>query len=163
MDNPSFLIEYHLWAHKRVMQQLADLSVDEWNRNTGGSFASLRALYQHLLESDYRWLQRWKGLPFADIPPHFVVEGYGSLEKLWLPQLEEMQTLVKEFVGTDAARPVHFVTGKGLHVTQPWWQTLYQVVNHGTYHRGQVTNALRMLDRQPVSTDMFLFFKEKEG
>ncbi|MBS1601192.1 MAG: hypothetical protein JST42_00895 [Bacteroidetes bacterium] len=157
------MIEYHLWAHKRVLEQLRDLSIEEWSRNTGGSFASLRALYQHLLESDYRWLWRWKGVPFADILPEFVVEGYGSLERLWLPQLEEMRVVVGEFVGTDAARPVHFVTGKGLHVTQPWWQTLYQVVNHGTYHRGQVTNALRILGGQPVSTDIFLFFKEKEG
>lgn len=162
MDNPGFLIEYHLWAHRRVLQQLADLSAEEWNRNTGGSFPSLKALYQHLLESDYRWLWRWKGVPFAEIPQHFVVDGYASLETLWLPQLEEMQTVARDFLAKDAGQAVHFVTGKGLHVTQPWWQTLYQVVNHGTYHRGQVTNALRILNKQPVGTDIFLFFREKE-
>jgi len=162
MDNPGFLIEYHLWAHKRVLQQLADLSAEDWSKNVGGSFSSLKALFQHLLESDYRWLQRWKGVPFADIPPDFVVDGYGSLERLWLPQLEEMQTVAADFIANDAALPVHFITGKGLHVTQPWWQTLYQVVNHGTYHRGQVTNGLRILGKQPANTDIFLYFLEKE-
>ena len=58
MDNLSLYIEYHLWAHKKVFRQLADLSPEEWSRDTGGSFPSLRALYQHLLEADYRWLQR---------------------------------------------------------------------------------------------------------
>jgi len=162
MDNPGFLIEYHLWAHKRVFRQLADLSAEDWSKDTGGSFSSLKALYQHLLEADYRWLQRWKGVPFADIPPHFVVEGCESLETLWLPQLDEMLVVAGRFIATDAGQLVKFVTGKGLHVTQPWWQTLYQVVNHGTYHRGQVTNALRMLNKQPVGTDIFLFFLEKE-
>lgn len=141
---------------------MAGLTGEEWDRGTGGSFPSLKALYQHLLESDYRWLWRWKGVPFGEIPAHFVVDGYASLETLWLPQLEEMQTVAGEFIANDAGRLVHFVTGKGLHVTQPWWQTLYQVVNHGTYHRGQVTNALRILGVQPVSTDIFLFFLEKE-
>jgi len=162
MDNPGFLIEYHLWAHKKMFRQLADLTAEDWNKNTGGSWASLKALYQHLLEADYRWLMRWKGVPFADIPPHFVVGGYESLETLWLPQLDELLTVAGQFIAGDAGQLVNFVTGKGLHVTQPWWQTLYQVVNHGTYHRGQVTNALRILNRQPATTDIFLFFLEKE-
>ena len=162
MNNLAFLIEYHLWAHKRVLQQLAELSEEEWSRNTGGSFPSLKALYQHLLEADYRWLQRWKGVPIAEIPKGYIVDGYESLRTLWLPELEEMRTTAGQFLSTDAGVPVHFITARGLHVTQPWWQTLYQVVNHGTYHRGQVTNALRILDRQPAATDISLFLTEKE-
>jgi uncharacterized damage-inducible protein DinB len=73
-----------------------------------------------------------------------------------------MVMVAKQFLATDAQQPVNFITGKGLNVTQPFWQTLYQVVNHGTYHRGQITNMLRILDRQPVSTDIFLFFNEKD-
>ncbi len=66
------------------------------------------------------------------------------------------------FLTNDPAQPINFITAKGLNVTQPYWQTLYQVVNHGTYHRGQVTNMLRMLDREPVGTDIFLFFREND-
>jgi uncharacterized damage-inducible protein DinB len=74
-----------------------------------------------------------------------------------------MLSVGKQFLEADAQRPVNFITAKGLNVTQPFWQTLYQVVNHGTYHRGQVTNMVRILGRQPVTTDIFLFFREKSG
>lgn len=161
MENLALYIEYHHWAHNKVLQQLSGIPAGDWNKDTGGSFPSLRALYQHLLEADYRWLQRWKGVPFAEIPQGFVVDGYSGLDTMWRPLLDEMVVVAKEFLSTDAERPVHFITGKGLHVTQPFWQTLYQVVNHGTYHRGQVTNMLRMLNQQPVGTDIFLFFNEK--
>jgi uncharacterized damage-inducible protein DinB len=161
MENLAFLIEYHYWAHNKVLQQLSIVPAEDWNKDTGGSFSSLKTLYQHLLEADYRWLQRWKGIPFAEIPKGFVVYGYSDLSAIWLPQLDEMVTVAKQFLTTNALEPVNFVTAKGLNVTQPFWQTLYQVVNHGTYHRGQVTNMLRILNHQPVTTDIFLFFNEK--
>ena len=161
MENLQLLIEYHHWAHNKVLQQVSDLPAEDWNKDTGGSFPSLRALYQHLLEADYRWLQRWKGIPIVEIPQSFVVNGYPDLKAMWLPQLDEMVLVAKQFLATNAEQPVHIITAKGLDVTQPFWQTLYQAVNHGTYHRGQVINILRILNCQPVSTDIFLFFNEK--
>jgi len=160
MKDQGFFIDYHVWAHKKVLQQLPDLTAEDWNKQLGGSFPTMKVLYQHIIEADYRWLQRWKGVPFAEIPPELVADGYVSLRTLWLPLLEEQISETKRRLAADAEEPVHFITGKGLHVTQPFWQTLYQVVNHGTYHRGQVANMLRMLDRQAVGTDIFLFFRE---
>jgi uncharacterized damage-inducible protein DinB len=161
MENLSFLVEYHQWAHSKVLQQVSAVPAEAWNMDTGGSFPSLNALFQHLLEADYRWLQRWKGIPFAEIPKHFIVDGYFSLNKLWQPQLDEIVVVAKQFIADDAGQPVNFITAKGLQLKQPFWQTLYQVVNHGTYHRGQITNMLRLLNQVPVTTDIFLFFNER--
>jgi uncharacterized damage-inducible protein DinB len=160
MNDQKFFIEYHIWANKKVLQQLPDLTDADWNKQLGGSFPTMRALYQHILEAEYRWLQRWKGVPFAEIPTEMIVENYPTLQTLWLPLMEEQLAVAKERLAADAESPVHFITGKGLHVTLPYWQTLYQLVNHGTYHRGQVTNMLRMLDKPAVSTDIFIFFRE---
>jgi len=160
MDQLTLYLAYHEWAHERLLAAVAGLPLKDWEKPTGGSFPTLRALYQHVLEADYRWLQRWKGVPIAEIPAHFVVEGYESLERLFRPQLKEIQAEGKRSLAEGADRNVYFITAKGLHVNQPFWQTLYQVVNHGTYHRGQVVDALRMLGGQPVGTDIFLFFSQ---
>lgn len=162
MENLSFLVDYHLWAHRRLLEGLPGLTAEEWTVDTRGSFPTLKALYQHVLEGDYRWLQRWKGVPFAEIPAHYRIEGAESLDRLFRPQLEEVASVGKQWIESDPDRPVYFITGKGLKVTQPFWQTLYQVVNHGTYHRGQVAHMLRALGQQPAGTDIFLFFLEKD-
>ncbi|HVU96044.1 MAG TPA: DinB family protein [Puia sp.] len=162
MENLSDLIDYHLWAHRRLLELLPALTAEEWNIDTRGSFPTLKALYQHILEGDYRWLQRWKGVPIAEVPAHYRIEGYESLDRLFRPQLDEMVVSAKQWLASGPDRPVYFITGKGLHVTQPFWQTFYQVVNHGTYHRGQVAHMLRALGRQPATTDIFLFFLEKD-
>ena len=161
MDQLTLFLEYHVWAHERLLSCLSGLTKEAWNAPVAGSFPTLKALYQHLLEADHRWLQRWRGVPFAETPPHYVVEGYESLDALFRPQLKEITTEGRRFLEADAGRTVHFITGKGLHVAQPFWQTLYQMVNHGTYHRGQVANMLRALGGQPLGTDIFLFYNEK--
>lgn len=161
MENLSYLIDYHLWAHKRLLATLPELTAEEWTIDTRGSFPTLKALYQHILEGDYRWLQRWKGVPFAETPAHYRVEDYESLDRLFRPQLEEMVVEAKRFLESGPERPVFFITGKGLKVTQPFWQTFYQVTNHGTYHRGQVAHMLRAMGHAPAGTDIFLFFQER--
>ena len=38
---------------------------------------------------------------------------------------------------------------------------IVHVVNHGTYHRGQVATMMRQLGAKPAeSTDMIVFFRE---
>jgi uncharacterized damage-inducible protein DinB len=45
----------------------------------------------------------------------------------------------------------------------PLVQLLQHVVNHGTYHRGQVTTMLRQVGAETVALDMLYFFREQDG
>lgn len=48
--------------------------------------------------------------------------------------------------------------------TSPIWQVAGHVVNHGTYHRGQVTTMSRQLGVHHVQgTDLITFFRERGG
>jgi uncharacterized damage-inducible protein DinB len=38
---------------------------------------------------------------------------------------------------------------------------LQHVVNHGTYHRGQIATMLRQLGNKSQSTDLILFYRER--
>ena len=46
---------------------------------------------------------------------------------------------------------------KGDTFTRPLGETLVHIVNHGTYHRGQVATLLRQLGKIPASTDYLLY------
>jgi uncharacterized damage-inducible protein DinB len=43
-----------------------------------------------------------------------------------------------------------------------FWQMFQHVINHGTYHRGQVTMMLRHLGAKPAGTDLILFHWDRE-
>jgi uncharacterized damage-inducible protein DinB len=40
---------------------------------------------------------------------------------------------------------------------------MQHVVNHGTYHRGQITTMLRQLGAQPILTDLMHFYRERSN
>jgi len=49
---------------------------------------------------------------------------------------------------------------KGETWTYALWRILAHVVNHSSYHRGQVATLLRQLGATPSSTDLLLFYDE---
>ena len=45
-----------------------------------------------------------------------------------------------------------------------FWQMLQHVVNHGSYHRGQVTTMLRQLGaKPPKSMDLIAYYREADA
>jgi uncharacterized damage-inducible protein DinB len=38
---------------------------------------------------------------------------------------------------------------------------MQHVVNHGTYHRGQITTLLRQLGAQPILMDLMHYYRER--
>ncbi|HJZ63048.1 MAG TPA: DinB family protein, partial [Candidatus Acidoferrum sp.] len=45
--------------------------------------------------------------------------------------------------------------------TNPLWQSLQHLANHGTYHRGQIATMLRQHGAKPILTDLMHFYRER--
>ena len=70
----------------------------------------------------------------------------------------------------EASRPAEelnqiftFRSMRGSMVSLPRWAALRHVVNHGTYHRGQIANMMRQVGVAPPSTDYFLWAMEQHA
>jgi len=61
----------------------------------------------------------------------------------------------------DLDRVLEYKTMKFGVYKNPLWQSLQHVVNHGTYHRGQVATMLRQHGAQPIPTDLMHFYRER--
>ena len=58
-------------------------------------------------------------------------------------------------------RVIRYRTFAGLESSSVLWQMLQHVVNHASYHRGQVTTMLRQLGAAPPKgTDLITFYRE---
>jgi uncharacterized damage-inducible protein DinB len=68
---------------------------------------------------------------------------------------------VNRLTQEDLSRVMEYKTFKFGVYCNPLWQSMQHVVNHGTYHRGQVTTLLRQLGAQPISTDLMHFYRER--
>jgi uncharacterized damage-inducible protein DinB len=61
------------------------------------------------------------------------------------------------------AQVIEFRNTMGLLFRHPLWEMMQPLVNHGTYHRGQVTTLLRQLGGTPQASDMISFYRERSG
>ena len=60
----------------------------------------------------------------------------------------------------DLRRVVSYVNFQGETWAYPLDAVLWHLVNHGTYHRGQLAHVLRQLGQAPPTTDYLVFVDE---
>jgi uncharacterized damage-inducible protein DinB len=155
------LYDYNAWANTRSLDAAAGLEPEAFLRDLKNSFPSVRDTLAHILNAEHLWLRRWKGnspragLSAADYP---AVE---SLRDQFAKVGVERRAFLSS-LGEDAlTRPFTYQDLAGTPHSLPLVHTLQHVVNHGSYHRGQVTTMLRQLGAKPISTDMSRFYLER--
>jgi uncharacterized damage-inducible protein DinB len=74
---------------------------------------------------------------------------------------ERLQTLVSSLTQKDLNKVISYRTMKFGEYKNPLWQSMQHMVNHSTYHRGQIATLLRQLDAKPISSDLMHFYRER--
>jgi uncharacterized damage-inducible protein DinB len=111
-------------------------------------------LYSHILNAHAIWMNRILGQPMLFGPWHIhAVADMPSLHQQF--QTQSLHLIAEE---TDFSRTFSYQNSKGQAFTNSLRDTLAHVVNHGTYHRGQVAWLLREEGIAPPSTD-YIFYK----
>lgn len=150
------LIDYNIWAHRRILEQVQTFPQETFTKEVGGSFPSIHLTLRHLLESDWIWFNRWKGLPYLLLPSDWDTNTAESIAQRWLPIQEESRLLMAERLKDENA-DIHFTTKRGAAYRMKVTDVAIHITNHGTYHRGQIVNMIRILGEQPVNTDYFIY------
>ncbi|MBN8864361.1 MAG: DinB family protein [Sphingobacteriales bacterium] len=153
------LIDFNAWANTRIAERVQELPQELFVQHTGGSFPSIKATMRHLLEADWRWLHRWKGHAKVAIPDHWQTEDAISLIQLWLPVQQEMKSAILEWPSLGLEQ-VAIITQNNLSLNMSLADSVFHTVNHGSYHRGQLINMLRMLGQEAVQTDYLIYCME---
>jgi uncharacterized damage-inducible protein DinB len=156
------LLDYHYWARDRVLAALEPLTSEQYTRDLGSSFRSVRDTVVHIYSADWIWYQRWrgespseriKGEAFPDLP---------GLRDAWQTLEGQVRAHVASLDADRIERVMEYRLLNGLPCATPFWQMLQHVVNHGTYHRGQVTTMLRQLGAAPPKDlDLIVFYRER--
>lgn len=149
-------LQYNTWANRLIATQIEKMPADTFDKNVGGSFGSLKGVMTHLLESDWLWLQRFNGIPLADLPAWNITD-VTSLNRIWQPVQDESVAAAKAFLREDN-KMVSFTTRRGENFRLPFKEIVIHISHHGSYHRGQLTHMIRELGGEPVGTDYFLFY-----
>lgn len=156
------LYRYNRWANDRTLEAVSSLSEEEFTKDLASSHPSVRDTLTHIVWAEWIWLQRWKGTS-----PQVVFQGadfqhLGTLRVRWLDIEIEQRAFVEAVTTETLVAVVQYVNLQGQTWQYPLWRQMYHVVNHSSYHRGQLTTMLRQLEARPVPTDFLVFQDELE-
>jgi len=155
-------LDYHYWARDVVLDAVELLTPDQFTRPVESSFKSMRDTVAHMYGAEWLWYCRWTGNLGASMPKYDTWPDLISIRKAWLDHQVKVRTLVTDEGEAGVSRVYHYKSLAGQPTSSQFWEMLVHVVNHGSYHRGQVTTLLRQLGAAPPkSTDMITFFRTR--
>jgi uncharacterized damage-inducible protein DinB len=143
------LLTYNTWANNRVLGAVGRIDSGQFTRTLGGSYPSIQSTLTHMLWVEWLWVERWQGHSPKDLFAPQDFPAVSDIVRHWGQIQATQETLLRSLTSEDLQRVIRYL-----------WRMLHHVFNHSTYHRGQVTNMLRLLDAEPAATDFLEWWDE---
>lgn len=151
-----FLFEYTAWANEKMFDVVVDLEPEQQTRAVGGSFSSIRETVAHTVAADWVWLSRWVG----ESPrgwPSWSQASVAEIREEWRRIHTQRLEFINGLRDDDLAVEIEFSRINGDTDRARLGFLMQHVVNHATYHRGQLATQVRMVGGVPPSTDLLRY------
>lgn len=158
------LFDYSAWARNRLLAAVEQISEEEYFGPRPLDYGSIHGTLVHTFAPEAIWLSRWHGVSPERMLDAGDVPDLAELERRWT----EAEQKLKEFLDATsdeqiASTIVDYVSTEGDHLRRPLWQTMAQLINHGTHHRSEVANVVTQLGHSPGDLDMIVYFNLQGG
>lgn len=157
-DTLRLQLDYSAWASQRLMDAASKLSLEELTRDFKTADRTVLDTLVHVYAADRIWLSRVKGEPRATFSDP-ADRDLALLQAEWPALQERWQLWLRDFNDDDATRVLDYKDMKGRPYSQPVWQIVLHLVNHGTHHRGQISGFLRSMDKTPPPLDLIAYYR----
>lgn len=162
------LFEYHVWANERLFAKLEGLPEEIYNTAVQSVFPSISLTLAHMYRADRLWFSVLAEKPNEEIFPLVDIwekeaqsKSVGEIRKLFADVAADYRALLQLTPDLD----------KSMTITHPRYgrldtrfsDILKHVVNHGTYHRGNITAMLRQLGYSGIPTDFVFYLFEQQS
>ena len=164
IDDIRLLYAYNAWANERIMITAAALTPEQLHAPAvpdpgyGTIFGSL----VHLVEAEHAWRVV---LETGDWPEMLTTDDFPTLEALadfGRRDTAAMQAYLARLTDADMDGLARYAVEEGGYRERVRWHCLLHVVNHGTYHRGEVAALLTGQGHSPGELDFTLFLRTME-
>lgn len=153
------LFAYNAWATRIMFDAVAQVSDEDYLRDLKSSHGGIHGTLAHTVWAEHLWLNRWVGKPNPAAPQGKDLQDLASVRARFEEIESERNRLLATFTDArlDETRVVKPTSG-GAYV-HTYRQMFRHLVNHSSYHRGQVVTFLRQLGFKPPSTDLILYYR----
>ena len=155
------LIKYNHWANKRICDFIFAAGEDVCLVHQVSSFPTIRETVFHIWDAEGIWLNRLKGDSLNFWPSKnfsgSTIEGC----KLMVQGSYQLIQMVELIDQNELSKIIDYKNIKGVPFQITIQEIISHLVNHSTFHRGQLITMLRVAEFTDLkSTDLIGYFRE---
>jgi len=161
-DHLVYYAKYNLWANRRVHAFIRDhLSEEQTEKEIVSSFSSVKKTILHILDAEMIWLERFHGNSLNSFPSqHFKGSGTEAAEAL-VSHSKKFLDFISSKEPSFFDSSLKYKNLKGVAYETNASDVVQHVMNHNTFHRGQLITMFRQLGFSELfSTDYINFTRE---
>jgi uncharacterized damage-inducible protein DinB len=165
-DDLNALVDYNYWARDRLLDAVAELTAEQFTRDLGNSFGSVRDTIAHICDAEQIWLARWEGKQPTGFQSAARHSDLQAARTEWMSLEQRVRAALAQLGPEGVESIIEYKDMRGAPRSDVFWQMVQHVVNHGSYHRGQITTMLRQLGATPPKhMDLIVYYREtrKQG
>jgi uncharacterized damage-inducible protein DinB len=159
-DDFAALFAYDRWANRKVLDTCRKLTAEQYVAEPVPDWSSVRSTIYHIAVATEFNLRMLADAADDRLPPEAelaTVDDVALLLECAYRRFEELRpALTPERLNT-----VLTLRAVGRTFTLPRWAILRHIVNHSTYHRGQVASKLKRFGIEQPNTDFFWWVIEQ--
>jgi len=160
LQEVKLLLAYNAWANNRVFDAVETISPEDLLRNLKTGHGSVHGTLTHMVAAEKLWLSRMAGSPDKAMVAPAEVPALADVKMLW----ETTGYAMAKFLGGLSDRKLQetftMTLASGRTYTHQIWHGFQHVVDHSSYHRGQIAVLMRQLGYTPAVMGMMAFHRE---
>lgn len=153
------LFAYNAWANRTILDAAAQLPDEQYFRDLKSSYGGVHGTLAHIVWAEHLWLNRWLVRPNPAVPQGADLRTLDDVRARWEAVEAERGTLLAGMDDTGLAETRAVKSSSGGEYVHTFRQMFRHLINHSSYHRGQIVTFLRQLGAMPPSTDLILFYR----
>jgi len=151
-DNFATLYSFDRWANDTMLDACRKLSPEQYAAEPIPGWPPIRFTVYHIAAVTDAWVRGLVNDPDQSFPTESDVATPAAAAKMLDRAYRNLYSLLPLLTPERLVTPQTFKSGGQAVVVAPW-VVLRHVVNHTSYHRGQVASKLKRFDVQQPETD----------
>jgi uncharacterized damage-inducible protein DinB len=159
-DDFTSLFAFNRWANAKMLDACRKLTPEQYAAEPVPGWSSVRFTVHHIAIVTDGWLRGLASDPDQSFPTEAELATVDDAARL----LDRAYRRFDELLPTLTPERLHTVVTlqrRGRTATLPPWAVLRHIVNHTTYHRGQVASKLKRFGIQQPETDLVYWVFEQ--
>ncbi len=159
-------LNYSVWATAKLSEIIETADESILKKEAASSFPTIEKTILHIWDAELVWLKRLQGESLSDWPSNSFDGDRETLIAGWIDNCIALKDFVESKGEDFLTSTISYKNMEGKPYSNTVEEILYHVVNHGTFHRGQIVTQLRAngitelgINEQSSSTDLITYLR----